>query len=69
MKVEISDSTINRNYFNDFAYFCLLFPSSECFQENEEIVMRRVLIYVFHVMYEGHFSVLLSSILVWILNG
>ena len=46
-KVEISDSIINRNCFNDFAYFCLLFPSSECFQENEEIVMSRVLIYIF----------------------
>lgn len=69
MKVEISDSTINRNYFSDFAYFCLLFLSSECFQENEEIVMRRVLTCIFHVIYEEHFSVLLSSILVWILNG
>ena len=47
----------------------VFFPSSECFQENKEIVMSRVLIYIFHVMYEEHFSVLLSSILVWVSNG
>lgn len=33
----------------------LSLPSSECFQENEEIVMSRVLISIFHVMHEEHF--------------